>query len=46
VPVTLGLSDGNSVEVVAGDLREGQAVLVGTGAREIQPAPRRRSFGF
>lgn len=46
VPVTLGLSDGNYVEVAAGDLLEGQAVLVGTGAREVQPASRRRSFGF
>jgi HlyD family secretion protein len=46
VPVTLGLSDGNYVEVAGGDLREGEAVLVGTGAREVRPAPRRRSLGF
>jgi len=46
VTVTLGLSDGNYIEVAAGDLREGQAVLVGSGPRDARPAPRRRSFGF
>jgi HlyD family secretion protein len=46
VPVTLGLSDGNYVEVAGGDLREGQPVLVGTGAREVRPPARRRSLGF
>lgn len=46
VTVTLGLSDGSHVEVAAGDLREGQAVLVGSGPRDARPAPRRRSFGF
>jgi HlyD family secretion protein len=29
VPVTLGITDGASTEVVGGDLREGQAVLIG-----------------
>ena len=46
VPVTLGLSDGNYTEVAGGELREGQPVLVGTGAREVRPSPRRRSLGF
>ncbi|MGH7394828.1 MAG: efflux RND transporter periplasmic adaptor subunit, partial [Candidatus Methylomirabilales bacterium] len=46
VTITLGLKDGNSVEVEAGELREGQEVLVGTGPREPRAAPRRRSFGF
>ena len=46
VTVTLGLRDGNYVEVAAGDLREGQAVLVGAGPRDARPAPRPRSFGF
>ncbi|MBI4391027.1 MAG: efflux RND transporter periplasmic adaptor subunit, partial [candidate division NC10 bacterium] len=46
VPVTPGLSDGSAVEVAAGDLREGQAVLVGTGPGEGRPAQRRRSLGF
>lgn len=46
VAVTLGLSDGSYIEVAAGDLREGQAVLVGTGPRDARPAPRRRTFGF
>ncbi|MGH7379323.1 MAG: efflux RND transporter periplasmic adaptor subunit, partial [Candidatus Methylomirabilales bacterium] len=46
VTVTLGLSDGSHVEVAGGELREGQAVLVGTDSRDTRPAPRRRSFGF
>ncbi len=46
VTVTLGLNEGSTVEVAAGDLREGQEVLVGTGPREPRAAPRRRSFGF
>jgi HlyD family secretion protein len=46
VTVTLGLKDGNFVEVAAGDLREGQEVLVGGGPREARPAPRRRFFGL
>ena len=46
VTVTLGLSDGSHVEVAGGELREGQAVLVGTDSRDARPAPRRRSFGF
>jgi hypothetical protein len=29
VPVTLGLSDGTATEVLAGDLKEGQEVVVG-----------------
>ena len=46
VTVTLGLSDGSYVEVAAGDLREGQAVLIGSGPRDARRAPPRRSLGF
>jgi HlyD family secretion protein len=48
VPVTLGLTDGSMTEVVQGDLKEGQEVVVGTGsgavggARPQQSGPRLR----
>jgi hypothetical protein len=29
VPVTLGITDGTSTEIVRGELTEGQAVLIG-----------------
>jgi len=32
VGITLGLTDGNATEVLQGDLKEGQSVLVGTGS--------------
>jgi len=31
VPVKTGISDGSSVEIVAGDLKEGDVVIIGTG---------------
>jgi len=40
VPVRLGLSDGTWTEVLAGDLREGQDVIVGTlGGAPPRPSP-------
>jgi len=46
ISVTLGLSDGASTEVLRGDLREGQEVIVGSaggrGAPPQQGAPRLR----
>jgi HlyD family secretion protein len=46
VALTLGLSDGASTEVLRGDLREGQDVIVGTatgrGPQPQQGAPRLR----
>jgi HlyD family secretion protein len=41
VPVRVGISDGASTEIVAGALRDGQAVIVGGG-----PAPAAPSSGF
>ena len=44
VSIRLGISDGNATEVVGGELKEGQEVLVGTlaagsaGARPSGPA--------
>lgn len=37
VPVMLGLSDGTATEILAGDLREGQEVIVGTQASSSRP---------
>ncbi len=34
MPVTVGLTDGISTEVVEGDVREGQEVVVGAVAKE------------
>jgi HlyD family secretion protein len=48
ITLTLGLSDGASTEVLRGDLREGQDVIVGStggggrGAQPTQGAPRLR----
>ncbi|HXG02459.1 MAG TPA: efflux RND transporter periplasmic adaptor subunit, partial [Candidatus Binatia bacterium] len=42
VPVTLGITDGSATEVVAGELREGQEVIVGTMSA---PAPTRPGGG-
>jgi hypothetical protein len=41
VPVTLGITDGMSTEIVAGDLSVGQAVVVGVeaGAPAATPPP-------
>jgi len=38
VPVTTGLDDGNSVEVVEGDLKVGQQVIVAEGGAEGRPS--------
>jgi HlyD family secretion protein len=46
VPVTLGITDGTSTEIVGGDLRAGSAVLVGVES-EVPPAvPTVRGPGF
>jgi HlyD family secretion protein len=38
LPISLGLTDGNATEVVSGDLKEGQEVIVGTTAGAGGPA--------
>ena len=38
VPVTTGLDDGNAVEVVQGDLKVGQQVIVAEGGAEGRPS--------
>ncbi|MBI3635301.1 MAG: efflux RND transporter periplasmic adaptor subunit, partial [Candidatus Rokubacteria bacterium] len=47
VPVVLGISDGTTTEIVQGDLREGQDVVVGlaggaAGRQPQAPGPRMR----
>jgi HlyD family secretion protein len=56
VGVKLGLSDENFIEVLEGDLKEGQLVVVGSGTRDSSrrpqqgsspfPQQRRRGLGF
>jgi HlyD family secretion protein len=38
VPLTLGISDGTATEILRGDVREGQEVIVGTAATTQRPA--------
>ena len=45
VPITLGITDGTSTEVVGGDLDAGRAVLVGVESGAL-PAPTLRGPGF
>ncbi|MCI0484361.1 MAG: efflux RND transporter periplasmic adaptor subunit [candidate division NC10 bacterium] len=48
VAVELGLSDEYFTEVLEGDVKEGQAVVVGSGTRDAsrRPQQRRRGLGF
>ena len=43
VDVAVGISDGTVTELVRGDLKEGQPVVIG---QSRAPAPNRRLFGF
>ncbi|HKW87108.1 MAG TPA: efflux RND transporter periplasmic adaptor subunit [Nitrospiraceae bacterium] len=46
VPVQLGISDGSATEIVSGDLKEGNAVIVGIELSRAEPNPHALPPGF
>jgi HlyD family secretion protein len=46
VPVRLGIGDGTVTEIVAGELKAGQEIIVGGGARTGAPAGPGPRLGF